>query len=226
MIGTCWQSDGSFRNCCMFSISRALAWRVPTPTESACRRLTSVDLSVAMRSMRAAAGGIGCSCRGVRSELICVRASSAALQVLIIFSRSSMSSRSILSRNWLSFIPNTTQSRIRLSIDAGRSQCRAFDRRSVMNSSNGSPARLSTREQSVSLHCYVLLWYTVCFELFLQLFQFLSIFFSVEREGVAYLVSSASNEMEECCRLHRVVFVDEACGRGVDVESLLKTFPC
>ena len=136
-----------------------------------------------------------------------------------------MSSRSILSRNWLSFIPNTTQSRIRLSVDAGRSQCRAFDCRSVMNSSNGSHCSLSTREQSVSLHCYVLLWYTVCFELFLQLFQFLSIFFSVEREGVAYLVSSASNEMDECCRLHRVVFVDEACGRGVDVESLLKTFP-
>ena len=176
--------------------------------------------------MRAAAGGIGCSCRGFRSELICVRTSSAALQVLIIFSRSSMSSRSILSRNWLSFIPNTTQSRIRLSVDAGRSQCRAFDRRSVMNSSNEwFTCSLSTREQSVSLHCYVLLWYTVCFELFLQLFQFLSVFFSVEREGVAYLVSSASNEMEECCRWHRVVFVDEACGRGVDVESLLKTFP-
>ena len=31
--------------------------------------------------------------------------------------------------------------------------------------------------------------------------------------------------MEERCRLHRVVFVDEACGRGVDVETLLKAGP-
>ena len=94
-----------------------------------------------------------------------------------------------------------------------------------MNSSNGSPSRC--RRVSKACLSIVMFFFGTQYasNFSLQLFQFLSIFFSVEREGVAYLVSSASNEMEECCRLHRVVFVDEACGRGVDVESLLKTFP-
>ena len=84
---------------------------------------------------------------------------------------------------------------------------------------------LSTREESMSLHRDVLLRDAVFFKLFFQLRQLFPVCFVIELKSAADLVGGASDEVKESCCLYCIILVHEARGGGVDVESLLKTFP-